>query len=136
MDCRPPGFPVHGILRARVLEWVAISFSRGSSQPRDLHDPEIKLTSAALAGRFFTAELLVQFSHSVMSDSATPCSAARQASLSITNSGSLLRLMSIKSVMHPTLSSSVVPFSSCLQSPSELSGKSQISIVLIKYAAV
>ena len=68
MDCRPPGFPVHGILRARVLEWVAISFSRVSSQPRDLHDPEIKLTSAALAGRFFTAELLVQFSHSVMFD--------------------------------------------------------------------
>ena len=35
--CRPhaPGSSVHGILQARVLEWVAISFSRGSSQPRD-----------------------------------------------------------------------------------------------------
>ena len=31
----PPGSSVHGILQARVLEWVAISFSRGSSQPRD-----------------------------------------------------------------------------------------------------
>ena len=30
-----PGSAVHGILQARVLEWVAISFSRGSSQPRD-----------------------------------------------------------------------------------------------------
>ena len=35
IDCNPPGFSVHGILQARILEWVAISFSRGSSQPRD-----------------------------------------------------------------------------------------------------
>ena len=35
MDCSLPGFSVHGIFQARVLEWVAISFSRGSSQPRD-----------------------------------------------------------------------------------------------------
>ena len=34
MDCSPPGSSVHGILQARVLEWVAISFSRGYSQPR------------------------------------------------------------------------------------------------------
>ena len=31
MDCSLPGFCVHGIFQARVLEWVAISFSRGSS---------------------------------------------------------------------------------------------------------
>ena len=35
MDCSPPGSSIHGILQARVLEWVAISFSRGSSQPRN-----------------------------------------------------------------------------------------------------
>ena len=35
MDCSPPGSSVHGIIQARVLEWVAIAFSRGSSQPRD-----------------------------------------------------------------------------------------------------
>ena len=35
MDCSPPGSSVHGIFQARVLEWVAISFSRGSSRPRD-----------------------------------------------------------------------------------------------------
>ena len=35
MDCSPPGSSVHGMLQARVLEWVAMSFSRGSSQPRD-----------------------------------------------------------------------------------------------------
>ena len=35
MDYNPPGPSVHGILQARILEWVAIPFSRGSSQPRD-----------------------------------------------------------------------------------------------------
>ena len=35
VDCSPPGSSVHGILQPRILEWVAISFSRGSSQPRD-----------------------------------------------------------------------------------------------------
>ena len=35
MDCSLPGFSVHGILQARILEWVAISSSRGSSQQRD-----------------------------------------------------------------------------------------------------
>ena len=35
VDCSPPGSSVHGILQARILEWIAISFSRGSSQPRD-----------------------------------------------------------------------------------------------------
>ena len=47
---------------------------------------------------------------------ATPWTAACQASLSITNSWSLLKFMSIESVMPSNLSSSVVPFSSCLQS--------------------
>ena len=35
MDCSLPGSSVHGIFQARILEWVAISFSRGSSRPRD-----------------------------------------------------------------------------------------------------
>ena len=35
MDCSLPGSSVHGILQARILEWVAISYSRGSSRPRD-----------------------------------------------------------------------------------------------------
>ena len=35
IDCSPPGSSVHGILQARILKWVAISHSRGSSQPRD-----------------------------------------------------------------------------------------------------
>ena len=50
MDCSPPGSSVRGISQARVLEWVAISFSG------DLPDPGIKPVSPALAGGFFTAE--------------------------------------------------------------------------------
>ena len=35
MDCSLSGSSVHGIFQARVLEWIAISFSRGSSRPRN-----------------------------------------------------------------------------------------------------
>ena len=35
MDCSPPGSSVHGILQARIREWIAIPFSRGSFRPRD-----------------------------------------------------------------------------------------------------
>ena len=51
MDCSLPGPPVHGILQARVLEWVAISFSRGSSRSRD--QTQVSM-SPSLAGEFFT----------------------------------------------------------------------------------
>ena len=47
-DCSPPGSSVHGILQARILEWVAIPFSRGSSQPRD------RTQVSLIAGGFFT----------------------------------------------------------------------------------
>ena len=47
MDCSPPGSSVHGILQARILEWVAISFSRGYSQPRD------RTQVSCMAGGFF-----------------------------------------------------------------------------------
>ena len=61
-----------------------------------------------------------------MSDSATPWTAILQVSLSISNSGCLLKFMSIKSVMPSTISSSVVPVSSCLQS-FPISGSLQMS---------
>ena len=48
MECSLTGSSVHGILQARVLEWVAISFSRGSSQPRDW------TRVSCIIGRFFT----------------------------------------------------------------------------------
>ena len=47
-DCSPPGSSVHGILQARLLEWVAVPFSRGSSRPRD------RTQVSRIAGRFFT----------------------------------------------------------------------------------
>ena len=47
IDCSPPGSSLHGILQARILEWVAISFSRGSSQPRD------RTQVSHIAGRLF-----------------------------------------------------------------------------------
>ena len=50
MDCSPPGSSVHGIFQARVLEWVAISFSKGSFQPWD------QIQVSRIAGRHFTVE--------------------------------------------------------------------------------
>ena len=46
-DYSPPSSSVHGILQARILEWVAIPFSRGPSQPRD------RTQVSCMAGRFF-----------------------------------------------------------------------------------
>ena len=47
MDCSPPGSSVHGILQARILEWVAMPSSRGSSQTRD------RTQVSRIAGGFF-----------------------------------------------------------------------------------
>ena len=52
MDCSPPGSSLHGILQARILEWVAISFSGGIFSTQGL-DHSL-LTSPGLAGGFFT----------------------------------------------------------------------------------
>ena len=89
MDCSLPGSPVHGILQARILGWVVMASSRGSSQPRDR--------------THVSYVFCIQF-NSVQSLScvwlfAIPWIAAHQASLSITNTQSLLKLMSIESVM-------------------------------------
>ena len=54
MDCSPPGFSVHGIVRTRILEQVAIASSKGSSPPRD------RTCISCIAGRFFTAEPVTQ----------------------------------------------------------------------------
>ena len=52
MDCSPVGFSVHGILQAKMLEWVAAPSSQGSSWPRDW------VHVSCIAGRFFTTEPL------------------------------------------------------------------------------
>ena len=48
MDCSLPGSSVHGILQTKILKWVAIPFSRGSSQPRD------RTQVSCIASKFFT----------------------------------------------------------------------------------
>ena len=47
--CDPVDYTVHGILQARILEWVAFPFSRGSAQPRD------QTQVSRIAGRVFTS---------------------------------------------------------------------------------
>ena len=63
MDCSPPGSSVHRILQARILKWVAIPFSQGSSQPKD------QTRVSCIAGRFFivwvTKEALISNSLSL-----------------------------------------------------------------------
>ena len=49
MDCSLPRSSVHGILQTRILQWVAVPFSRGSSQPTD------QTQISHIAGRFFTS---------------------------------------------------------------------------------
>ena len=51
MDCSPPGSSVQGISQARILEWVAISSSRGSSRPRD------QTRVSCIVGRFCSTKL-------------------------------------------------------------------------------
>ena len=48
MNCSPLGSSIHGILQARILEWITISFSRESFQPRD------QTRISCIASRFFT----------------------------------------------------------------------------------
>ena len=73
----PPGSSVHGILQATILEWVAMPFSRGSSQPRE------RTQVSHIAGEFFTIWITREaqeywsgwvsgWSHSVVSDSLWP----------------------------------------------------------------
>ena len=86
VDCSPPGSSVHGILQARILEWVAISSSMGSSQPRD----QTHLMPPTLAGGFFTTSttwealvepvlLLPGTATLGLSSSAIPCRGRRSA---------------------------------------------------------
>ena len=131
MDCSPPGPSVHAISQARILQWVAIFFSKRSSQPRDQthvscfarrfvkdEPPGSPQWSTIQSQKLLTnqtlpflttwidleATMLSEMSQSVQSLScvwllATPWTTACQTSLFITNSRSLLKLMSIKLVM-------------------------------------
>ena len=60
MDCSPPGSSLHGILQARILEWVAIPFSRGPSPPRDW--TRISCIGRQILYHWATSEALRMFS--------------------------------------------------------------------------
>ena len=126
MDCSLLGSSVHGISQARILEWVAISFSRGSSWFRD------QTHVSCIAGRFFTIlyhwgtkppffSILffivqfssVQFSRSVMCD---PKDCSTRLSCPSPATGACSNPHPSSRWCHQTISSSVVHFSSCLQS--------------------
>ena len=104
MNCSPPGSSVHEILQARILQWVAIFFSRGSPWPGDW----IQVSSIVSS---------VQFSHSVMSDSLQPhgLQHSRLPCPSPTP-GVYSNSCPLSQWCHPTILSSVIPFSSCPQS--------------------
>ena len=106
MDCSPLGSSVHGILQERILEWIAIPFSRGSSWPRD------RTQVSCIAGRFFTSW------------------ATREAQ---EYSQSLLKSMSIKSAMP---SNHLIPclfLPSIFPSITDFSNESAIHITWPKY---
>ena len=129
MDCRLPGSSVHVIFQARILEWVAISFSRGSSWPRDQTQVSrivgrpftvwtIRVARMIPLLGFYSSDFwfsLVQFSHSVMSDSLWP-HGLQHTRLSCSSPTPRVYSNSCPSSWwcHPTTSSSVIPFSSCL----------------------
>ena len=86
MDCSLPGSSVHGILQASILVWVAISFSRRSSRPREPRSPELladslltELPGKPSVRRWFLKKLNIDehlwvcvLSRSVVSDSLYP----------------------------------------------------------------
>ena len=110
-----PGSFMHGILQARILEWVAIPFSRGSSQPRD------STWVSCISGRFFTvwatreAHMNLHFS-SVTQSCLTLCDPT-DCSIPGFPVHNQLKLMSIESMMptnhlilfHPLLPPSIFP---------------------------
>ena len=122
MDHSPPGSSVHGISLARLLEWVAISYSRESSRPRDrIHVVScvstLQADSLPLSYRGSPSFSTVQFSRSVVSDSLRPHELQRARPPCPTQTpGVHSDLCPSRRWCHPAISSSVVPFSSCPQS--------------------
>ena len=63
-DCSPPGSSVHGVLRVRTLEWDAVSFSRGSSRPRDW--AHVSCTGRRILYHWAAWEVLLDFTNTQM----------------------------------------------------------------------
>ena len=136
-DCSPPGSSVHRILQARIPEWIAIPYSRGSSQPRDW------TWVSCIAGDSLLSELQgspcysvamtirlilcvecfektissVKFSCSVVSDSLWTHGLQQARILCPSPTpGACSKSHPLSQWFHPTISSFVVPFTFCLQS--------------------
>ena len=60
MDCSLPGFSIHGIFQARVLEWVALSFTRGSSLPRDRTQVSVLCYVTSVVSDFATSRTVAR----------------------------------------------------------------------------
>ena len=92
MDCGPPGSSVHGTFQARILEWVAISYSRGSSQPRDrthlLHRQVDSLPLSHLGSPTYQTLNSLSLTHSLLSLSLTHTQTIKQIVRSLTTSKS------------------------------------------------
>ena len=73
MNCSPPDSCVHEILQARILEWVAVHFSRGSSQPRDR--THISCTAGLLCTLWIVVQLMscVWLCNSILPHARLPC---------------------------------------------------------------
>jgi len=140
MDCSPPGSSIHGISQARILEQVAVSFSRGSSYPRDqAHISRISCSGKRILYHWYTWEALwswlgqvyswlrlhafiakiqegLSSVHSVMSDSLRPHE-PQHARLPCPSSTPRVHPnpCPLSWWCHPTITSSVIPLSSCPQ---------------------
>ena len=149
MHCSPPGSSVHENFQARILEWVAISFSSGSSRPRD--SEPISCIGRQILYHWATREAQlnlkqtyqfssVQFS-SVVQLCLTICDAmdCSTPGFPITNSWSLLKLMSIESVMpssHLTLCRPLLLLPSIFPSIRVFSSESVLCIKWPKYWSI
>ena len=132
MDCSPPGSSVQGSSEARMLEWVAISFSRGSSPLRDWTQVSwtagqilYHLSHKGSPMKWFSS---VQFSRSVVLDSLRP-HGLQHARLPCPSPTPRIYSNScpLSQWCHPTISSSTVPFSRLQSFPA--SGSFQMSQV-------
>ena len=120
MDCGPPGSSVHVISQARILEWVAISFSRGSSRLRDslvsLVSPALQADSLLLSHQ---GNIVIKFS-SVAQSCLTLCYSMDCSTPGLPVHHQTPRVYSNSCPLswwcHPAISSSVIPLSFCLQS--------------------
>ena len=113
MDYNPPGSFVHGILQARILEWVAMPSSRGSFWPRD----QTCLSHVSCIGRWTLPPAPLQFSCSVVSNSLRPHEPQHtRPPCPAPTPGVHSNSRPLSQWGHPTISSSVVPFSSRPQS--------------------